>query len=99
MLSQWRWEEITPVLTVGGRDHATWLAPNHEAISVILTILRVLGNGFFMRLQRNFVRLTGMLKSLPGEFMPRQVILLSSVLRCGTMCVCGKVVKFSSFPM
>jgi len=68
-------------------------------VSAILTILRGLGNGFLMRLQRNLVRLMGMLQSLPGEFMPRQVILFSSVLRCGTMSVCGQVVKFSSFPM
>jgi hypothetical protein len=36
-----------------------------------------------------------MLQSLPGEFMPRQVVLFSMVLRSGTMSVCGKFVKFS----
>ena len=41
----------------------------------------------------------GMLKGLSGEFLPRQVVLLSVVLRGGTMSVCGKVVKFSSSPM
>jgi hypothetical protein len=41
----------------------------------------------------------GILKGLPGVFMPRQVILFSMALRGGTMSVCGKVVKFSSFPM
>jgi len=52
-----------------------------------------------MRLQRHLVRLMGMLKSLPGDLMARQVILLSMALRGGTMSVCGKVVKFSSSPM
>ncbi len=42
------------------------------------------------------MRLLGMLKRLSGEFMPRQVILLSVVLRSGKMSVYGKVVKFSS---
>jgi hypothetical protein len=37
----------------------------------------------------------GMLESLPGEFMPRQVILFSMSLRSGAMSVCGK--KFSGF--
>jgi hypothetical protein len=32
-----------------------------------------------MRLQRHLVRLMGMLESLPGVFMPRQVILFSAV--------------------
>ena len=40
-----------------------------------------------------------MLKGLSGLFMPRQVILFSIVLCGGTMSVCGKIVKFSSFPM
>jgi hypothetical protein len=52
-----------------------------------------------MRLQRHLVRLTGMLKGLSGEFMPRQVILLPISLRGGTMSVRGKVVKFSGSPM
>ena len=41
----------------------------------------------------------GMLKSLPGVFMPRQVILFFVVLRGGTMSMCGKIVEFSSFSM
>lgn len=45
------------------------------------------------------MRMMGILKSLPGEFMPRQVILFSMALRSGTMSVCRKVVKFSSSPM
>ena len=41
----------------------------------------------------------GMLQSLPGEFMPREVNFLPMVLRCGAMSVRGKIVKFSSSPM
>jgi hypothetical protein len=40
-----------------------------------------------------------MFKSLSGLFMARQMILFSIVLRGDTMSVCGKIVKFSSFPM
>jgi hypothetical protein len=59
----------------------------------------MLGSRSFMRLQRHLVRLMGMLKGLSGVFMPRQVILFSVVLRGCAMSVCGKIVKFSSFPM
>jgi hypothetical protein len=52
-----------------------------------------------MRLQRHLVRLMGMLKGLSGQIMSGQVILFSKVLRGSTMSVCGKIVKFSSFPM
>lgn len=62
-------------------------------------VWRMLGSRFFLRLQRHLVRLMGMLKGLSGLFMPRQVILFSIVLCGGTMSVCGKIVKFSSFPM
>jgi hypothetical protein len=41
----------------------------------------------------------GMFESLPGELMPRQVILFFMVLRGGTMSVRSKVVKFSRSPM
>jgi len=59
----------------------------------------MLGSRFFPRLQRHLVRLMGMLKGLSGLFMPRKVILFSIVLCGSTISVCGKVVKFSSFPM
>jgi hypothetical protein len=52
-----------------------------------------------MRLQWHLVRLMGMLQSLPGEFMPREVNFLPVMLRGGAMSVRGKVVKFSSSPM
>jgi hypothetical protein len=58
-----------------------------------------LGSTFVMRLRRHLVRLLGMLQSLPGEFMPRQVILFFMALRRGTMSMGGKIVKFSSSPM
>ena len=48
-----------------------------------------------MRLDRHLVRPMRILKSLPGEFMPRQVILFSMLLRGGTMSVGGAFVKFS----
>jgi hypothetical protein len=52
-----------------------------------------------MRLKWHLVRLLGVLESLPGEFMPRQVILFSMALRGGTVSVGGKVVKFGGSPM
>ena len=41
----------------------------------------------------------GILKGLSGVLMPRQMILFFMALRCGTMSMCRKIVKFSSFPM
>jgi hypothetical protein len=66
---------------------------------VVNVCLRGLCGSLVMRPQCHLVRLIGMLKSLPGEFMARQVILFSIVLRGGTVSVRGKVVKFSSSPM
>ena len=59
----------------------------------------MLGSRFFMRLQRHLVRLMGMLKSLSGVFVSRQVILFIVVLSGGPMSVRGKFVKFSSDPV
>jgi hypothetical protein len=59
----------------------------------------MLGSTFFMRLHGHLMRLMGVLKGLSGVFMPRQVILFFMALRGGTMSVCSKIVKFSSFPM
>jgi hypothetical protein len=59
----------------------------------------MLGSTFFMRLHGHLMRLMGVLKGLSRMFMPRQVILFFVVLRGGTMSVCGKIMKFRSFPM
>jgi hypothetical protein len=40
-----------------------------------------------------------MLEGLSGVFLPRQVVLLSMLLRSGTMSMCGQIMEFSGSPM
>lgn len=62
-------------------------------------VVGMFGRRCFLRLQRVFMSLMGVLQCLPGVFPPRQMILFLVMLRGDTMSMRREIVKFSGSPM